>query len=275
MQCFKQHNSLPGFSVTLGMTLLYLAVIVIVPLSALLISSAGLGWKEFTDIVTATRVLYAFKISFGSALAASLVNAVFGLVVAWVLVRYEFPGRKFVDALVDLPFALPTAVAGITLATVYAPDGLVGRWFVPFGIKIAFTPLGIMLAMIFVGIPFVVRTVQPVMEDLDAELEEAAACLGANRLQTLRLVIFPLLMPSVLTGFSLSFARAVGEYGSIVFIAGNIPLVSEIAPLLIVTKLEQFDYQGATAIASVMLFMSFSILFLINCIQRWSKKYAE
>jgi sulfate transport system permease protein len=226
-------------------------------------------------IVTAPRVLASYKVTFGSALAAAGINAVFGVLVAWVLVRYPFPGKRLVDALVDLPFALPTAVAGITLATVYSANGWVGRYLEPHGIKVAFTPLGIIVAMTFIGLPFVVRTVQPVIEELDSEIEEAAACLGANRLQTFRRVLFPLLLPSVLTGFALAFARAVGEYGSIIFIAGNMPMVSEITPLIIITKLEQYDYQGATAVATVMLVSSFVILLVINLLQKWSRRFAE
>ncbi len=216
-----------------------------------------------------------YKVTFGAALIAALINAIFGVLVAWVLVRYKFPGRKIVDALVDLPFALPTAVAGITLATIYSANGWVGRYLDPLGIKVAFTPLGITLAMTFIGLPFVVRTVQPVIEEIEVELEEAAACLGASRWQTLSRVIFPVLLPSILTGFALSFARGVGEYGSIIFIAGNMPMVSEITPLLIITKLEQFDYRGATAIACVMLLTSFLMLLVVNLLQKWSRRYAE
>jgi sulfate transport system permease protein len=275
MKLFKQHNNvLPGFGPALGYTLFYLSVIVLIPLSALVFKTAGLSWHDFLETVTAPRVMASYKVTFGAAIIAAVINSVFGVLVAWVLVRYRFPGRRVVDALVDLPFALPTAVAGITLATIYAPNGWLGRFLEPHGIKMAFTPLGIMLAMTFIGLPFVVRTVQPVVEEIEVELEEAASCLGANRLQTLRRVIFPLLLPSILTGFALSFARAVGEYGSIIFIAGNMPMVSEITPLLIITKLEQFDYQGATAIACVMLLTSFLMLLLINLLQRWSKKFA-
>jgi sulfate transport system permease protein len=216
-----------------------------------------------------------YKVTFGAALIAALINAVFGVLVAWVLVRYKFPGRKIVDALVDLPFALPTAVAGITLATIYSPNGWVGRFLEPLGIKAAFTPLGITLAMIFIGLPFVVRTVQPVIEEIEVELEEAAVCLGANRWQALTRVIFPMLLPSILTGFALAFARGVGEYGSIIFIAGNMPMISEITPLLIITKLEQFDYPGATAIACVMLLISFLMLLVVNLLQKWSRRYAD
>ncbi len=276
MKLFKRHNNvLPGFGPTLGFTIFYLSLIVLIPLSALVFRTAGLTWGEFVSTVTAPRVLASYKVTFGAAMIAAVINSIFGVLVAWVLVRYRFPGRRIVDALVDLPFALPTAVAGITLATIYSPNGWVGRYLEPLGIKVAFTPLGIVLAMTFIGLPFVVRTVQPVVEEIEVELEEAASCLGANRWQTLQRVIFPMLLPSILTGFALSFARAVGEYGSIIFIAGNMPMVSEITPLLIITKLEQFDYQGATAIACVMLLASFSMLLVINLLQKWSRRYAE
>jgi sulfate transport system permease protein len=270
-----KNNVLPGFGPTLGYTLLYLSLVVLIPLSALVFKTAGLSWPEFLDAVAAPRVLASYRVTFGAALVAAAINAVFGVLVAWVLVRYPFPGRRLVDALVDLPFALPTAVAGITLATVYSSNGWAGRFLEPRGIKVAFTPLGIIVAMTFIGLPFVVRTVQPVIEELDAEIEEAAACLGANRWQTFRKVLLPLMAPSVLTGFALAFARGVGEYGSIIFIAGNMPMVSEITPLLIITKLEQYDYQGATAIATVMLVASFVMLFCINLLQKWSRRYAD
>ena len=276
MKLFKRHNNvLPGFGITLGFTIFYLSVIVLIPLSALLFKTMGLTWGEFISTVSAPRVMASYKVTFGAALIAAAINAVFGVLVAWVLVRYKFPGRKIVDALVDLPFALPTAVAGITLATIYSSNGWVGRYLEPLGIKIAFTPLGITLAMTFIGLPFVVRTVQPVIEEIEVELEEAAVCLGANRWQTLVRVIFPLLFPSILTGFALSFARGVVEYGSIIFIAGNMPMVSEITPLLIITKLEQFDYRGATAIACVMLLISFLMLLVVNLLQKWSRRYAD
>ena len=275
MQPKFKNNILPGFGPTVGYTLLYLSLVVLIPLSALVITSAGLSWNEFLDAVSAPRVLASYRITFGAALAAAGINAIFGVLVAWVLVRYPFPGKRLVDALVDLPFALPTAVAGITLATVYSANGWVGRHLEPYGIKVAFTPLGIIIAMTFIGLPFVVRTVQPVIEELDAEIEEAAACLGANRLQTFCRVLFPLLTPSVLTGFALAFARAVGEYGSIIFIAGNMPMVSEITPLIIITKLEQYDYMGATAVATVMLVASFVMLLVINLLQKWSRRFAE
>jgi sulfate transport system permease protein len=276
MRLFKRHNNvLPGFGPTMGFTIFYLSLIVLIPLSALVFRTMNLSWSEFVAVVTEPRVVASYKVTFGAAIIAAAVNALFGLLLAWVLVRYKFPGRKIVDALIDLPFALPTAVAGITLATIYSPTGWVGRYLEPLGIKAAFTPLGITLAMIFIGLPFVVRTVQPVIEDIEVELEEAAACLGANRFQTLLRVIFPPLLPSILTGFALAFARGVGEYGSIIFIAGNMPMISEITPLLILTKLEQFDYPGATAIACVMLLTSFSMLLVINLLQKWSRKYAD
>jgi sulfate/thiosulfate transport system permease protein len=266
---------LPGFGPTLGYTIFYLSIIVLIPLSALFFKTATLTWDQFLIAVTAPRVLASYRVTFGSALLAAAVNAVFGVLTAWVLVRYRFPGRKLIDALVDLPFALPTAVAGITLASVYAPNGWLGRFLEPHGVKVAFTQLGIMVAMVFIGLPFVVRTVQPVLEELEQEVEEAASCLGANRLQTFCRVIFPTMLPAILTGFALAFARAVGEYGSIIFIAGNMPMVSEITPLLIITKLEQYDYAGATAIATVMLVASFLLLLSINLLQKWSRRFAE
>jgi sulfate transport system permease protein len=276
MKLFKRHNNvLPGFGPTLGFTIFYLSVIVLIPLSALVFRTAGLTWGEFIGTVTAPRVMASYRVTFGAAMIAAVINSIFGVLVAWVLVRYRFPGRRIIDALVDLPFALPTAVAGITLATIYSPNGWVGRYLEPLGIKVAFTPIGIVLAMTFIGLPFVVRTVQPVVEEIEVELEEAAVCLGAGRWQILKRVIFPMMLPSILTGFALSFARAVGEYGSIIFIAGNMPMVSEITPLLIITKLEQFDYQGATAIACVMLLASFLMLLVINLLQKWSRRYAD
>jgi sulfate transport system permease protein len=268
-------NILPGFGLTMGYTLLYVSLIVLIPLSSVVFKTATLSWVGFLDEVMTPRVLASFRLTFGTAILAALVNSVFGLLTAWVLVRYRIPGKRVVDALVDLPFALPTAVAGITLATLYAPAGWIGRYLEPLGIKIAYTPLGILVAMTFIGLPFVVRTVQPVLEELETELEEAAACLGANRLQTFTRVILPVLLPPLLTGFALAFARAVGEYGSIIFIAGNMPMVSEITPLLIITKLEQYDYAGATAIASVMLAASFLILFAVNLLQWWSRRYSD
>jgi sulfate/thiosulfate transport system permease protein len=263
---------LPGFNLTLGYTLLYLSLIVLIPMSALLFKTATLSWEQLWAAVASPRVLASYRLTFGASLLAALVNGFFGLVIAWVLVRYSFPGKKIVDALVDLPFALPTAVAGIALAALYAPNGWIGQWFEPFGIKIAFTPIGVVLALIFIGLPFVVRTVQPVLEDVEKELEEAAACLGANRWQTFRHVILPAILPALLTGFTLAFARAIGEYGSVIFIAGNMPMVSEITPLLIITKLEQYDYAGATAIAVTMLLFSFILLLLINGLQAWQRR---
>ncbi|MBP1753368.1 MAG: sulfate transporter, inner rane subunit CysT [Geobacteraceae bacterium] len=268
-------NVLPGFRLTLGYTVFYLSLIVIIPLSTVIFKTASLSWGGFLEAVTTPRVLASFRLTFGTAILAALVNSVFGLLTAWVLVRYRITGKRVVDALVDLPFALPTAVAGITLATLYAPAGWIGRYLEPLGIKVAYSPLGILVAMTFIGLPFVVRTVQPVLEELETELEEAAACLGANRLQTFIRVIFPVLVPPLITGFALAFARAVGEYGSIIFIAGNMPMISEITPLLIITKLEQYDYAGATAIASVMLGASFLILFVVNLLQWWSRRCSE
>jgi len=268
-----RHSVLPGFGLALGYTLLYLSLIVLIPLSATFLSAATLGWSAFAAAVTTPRVLAALRLSFGAALIAAVLNAVFGLLVAWVLSRYDFHGKKLVDALVDLPFALPTAVAGIALTALYAGNGLIGSLLEPHGIKVAFTPTGIVVALTFIGLPFVVRTVQPVLEDLETELEEAAACLGANRLQTFVHVILPAIGPALLTGFALAFARAVGEYGSVVFIAGNMPMVSEIAPLLIITKLEQYDHAGATAIAVVMLLIAFALLLAINALQWWSSRH--
>jgi sulfate transport system permease protein len=275
LSAFKQHSVLPGFNLALGFTLLYLSLIVLIPLSAAFIRTTALTLPEFWNAVTTPRVIASYRLTFGASFAAALVNAVFGLLVAWVLVRYRFPGKKFVDALVDLPFALPTAVAGIALTALYAGNGWIGQYFEVIGIKIAFTPLGVFVALTFIGLPFVVRTVQPVLEDLESELEEAAATLGANRLQTFGRVIFPTLFPALLTGFALAFARAIGEYGSVIFIAGNMPMVSEITPLLIITKLEQYDYAGATALAVVMLVISFVMLLIINLLQWWSRRSAS
>ena len=275
MKPFKQHSVLPGFNLALGFTLLYLSLIVLIPLSAAFIKTAALSWPACWATVTTPRVLASYRLTFGASLAAALVNAVFGLLVAWVLVRYRFPGKQIVDALVDLPFALPTAVAGIALTALYAGNGWIGRWFEPFGIKIAFTPFGVFVALTFIGLPFVVRTVQPVLEDVESELEEAAATLGASRLQTFTRVIFPTILPALVTGFALAFARAVGEYGSVIFIAGNMPMISEITPLLIITKLEQYDYVGATALAVVMLTISFVLLLIINLLQWWSRRRGE
>jgi sulfate transport system permease protein len=275
MNSLKQHSILPGFNLALGFTLLYLSLIVLIPLSAAFIRTAELTWPEFWAIVTTPRVLASYRLTFGVSFAAALVNAVFGLLVAWVLVRYHFPGKKIVDALVDLPFALPTAVAGIALTALYSGNGWIGQHLEPLGIKVAFTPLGIFVALTFIGLPFVVRTVQPVLEDIEAELEEAAATLGANRWQTFSRVIFPVLFPALMTGFALAFARAIGEYGSVIFIAGNMPMISEITPLLIVTKLEQYDYAGATALSVVMLVISFILLLIINLLQWWSRRSAQ
>jgi len=272
---FKRPSVLPGFGITLGFAVAYLSIIVLLPLSALVLRQATLGLDGFLGVLTDSRVLAALRLSFGASGIAALVNAFFGLIVAWILVRYDFPGKRIVDALVDLPFALPTAVAGIALATIYAPNGWIGGLVAPLGMKIAFTPLGVLLALIFIGLPFVVRSLQPVLQDLDKEVEEAAVSLGANRAQTFRLVILPAILPALLTGFALAFARAVGEYGSVIFIAGNMPLVSEIAPLLIVIKLEQFDYAGAAAIGVIMLAASFLILLVINLVQRWSRRHEE
>jgi len=269
---WKRPSVIPGFGLTLGFTLAYLTLIILIPLAALILRSAALGWAEFFAIATSHRTLNALKISFGTALAAALFNVVFGTLVAWVLVRYRFPGRRIVDALVDLPFALPTAVAGIALTTLYAPKGWLGAPLSALGIKVAYTPLGIIVALIFVGLPFVVRTVQPVMEEIDKEVEEAAATLGANRWQTITRVLLPGLAPAIITGFALAFARGVGEYGSVIFIAGNLPNISEIAPLLIVIRLEEYDYAAATGIATIMLAISFAMLLVINMLQSWSRR---
>ncbi|MFC4160897.1 sulfate ABC transporter permease subunit CysT [Chitinimonas lacunae] len=265
----KQASVLPGFGLALGYTLLYLGLVVLLPLSALVVKTASLSLAEFWEVVSAERVVAAYKLTFGASLIAALINLVAGFLVAWVLTRYDFPGRRLIDALVDLPFALPTAVAGIALTTLYAPNGWVGAALAPLGLKVAFTPLGVVVALTFIGLPFVVRTVQPVLQDMEAELEEAAACLGAGRWQTFSKVILPAVVPALITGFTLAFARAIGEYGSVIFIAGNIPLESEIVPLIIIGKLEQYDYVGATAVALVMLLMSFAMILLINLVQWW------
>jgi len=273
MASIKSFSVLPGFGLSMGFTLVYLSFIVLIPLSAVFIFTSQLTWVEFWSIVSAPRVVASYKLSFGASLAAAAINAVFGLMLAWVLVRYSFPGKKIVDALVDLPFALPTAVAGIALTALYAPNGWLGQFIEgSLGIKVAFSPLGVLVALVFIGLPFVVRTVQPVLQDLETELEEAASSLGANRWQTFRYVLIPILLPALMTGFALAFARAVGEYGSVIFIAGNIPMVSEITPLMIITKLEQYDYAGATAIAAVMLVVSFVMLLIINALQAWAGK---
>lgn len=268
-----ERSALPGFGLSLGFTLTYLGLIVLIPLSAAFWRTVGMGWSDFVAAVWSERVIAAYKLTFMAALAAGLVNACFGLVVAWVLVRYPFPGRRVVDALVDLPFALPTAVAGIALTTLYTPTGWVGQWLAPWGIKVAFSEIGVFVALTFIGLPFVVRTLQPVLEELEPELEEASASLGATRWQTITRVILPEMMPPLITGFALAFARALGEYGSVVFISGNMPMRTEIVPLLIITKLEQYDYAGATALAVVMLVASFLLLLLINLLQKWSRRH--
>ena len=265
----RRHSVLPGFDLALGFSLLYIGLIVLIPLAAVFLKSFTLSWAGFVDAAFSPRVLASYRLTFGASLAAALLNAVFGLLVAWVLVRYRFPGKRIVDALVDLPFALPTAVAGIALTALYAHNGWIGQWL-PF--KVSFTPFGVFVALVFIGLPFVVRTVQPVMEDINRELEEVAATLGASRWQTFTKVLLPILMPALLTGFALAFARALGEYGSVIFIAGNMPMVSEITPLMIITKLEQYDVAGATAIAVVMLVMSFIMLLAINLLQGWTRR---
>jgi len=271
----KQRSVLPGFGLTMGFTLLYLGLLVMIPLAGLVLKSAAIPWDRFYAAVTDPRVVASYKLTFGASLVGASINAVFGLIVAWVLVRYPFPGRNVVDALVDLPFAMPTAVSGIALTAIYAPGGWIGRWLEPLGIKVAYTPLGIMVALTFIGLPFVVRTLQPALEDLDREVEESAASLGATRLQTFCRVIFPSILPALLTGFALAFARALGEYGSVVFIAGNLPMKTEITPLLIITKLEQYNYAEAAAIAVVALTASFAVLLSINMLQWWSRRYAD
>ena len=272
MSTAKTFRVLPGFGPTLGYTLAYLSLLVLIPLAAVFLKTAELTFAEFWNVVTAPRVVASYKLSFGMSLLAAAINAVFGLMLAWALVRYSFPGKKLIDALVDLPFALPTAVAGIALTALYAKNGWIGQLLEPLGIQVAFKPLGVLVALVFIGLPFVVRTVQPILEDLDTELEEAATSLGAQRWQAFRHVILPIVFPALLTGFALAFARAVGEYGSVIFIAGNLPMVSEITPLMIITKLEQYDYTGATAIATVMLILSFALLLLINGLQAWTAK---
>jgi sulfate transport system permease protein len=266
----KQPSVLPGFGLTLGFALFYFSLIVLIPLSGLFVRTSTLSWEQFWDIVTNPRAMASYQLTFGASLVGALVNGIFGSIIAWVLVRYRFSGRSLVDALVDLPFALPTAVAGITLTAIYAPNGWIGRYLEPLGIKVAFTPLGVLIALTFIGLPFVVRTVQPVLQDLDKEVEEAATTLGANRWHTFRAVIVPELWPALLTGIAMAFARAVGEYGSVIFIAGNMPLKSEITPLLIMTKLEQYDYSGSTALGVVMLLVSFVLALAINLLQWWS-----
>jgi sulfate transport system permease protein len=269
---FVKKSVLPGFGISLGFTLLYLCFIVLIPLAAMAVKASGLSWDDFVKATFSARAIASYKLSFGASLLAAAINAVFGLITAWVLVRYQFRGKRVVDAMVDLPFALPTAVAGIALAAIYAPNGWIGELVAPLGWKIAFTPWGVVIALTFIGLPFVVRTVQPVLQDLSREVEEAAASLGATRWQTFQRVIFPAIAPSLLTGYALAFARGLGEYGSVIFIAGNLPMKSEIAPLLIIGKLEQYDYAGAAAIGMVMLVAAFAILFGINLLQRWSRQ---
>ena len=268
----KQRSVLPGFGLTLGCSLLYLSLIVLIPLAGLLAKTSSLTWAQFCGTVTDPRVVASYKLTFGMSLIAAIINAVFGFLVAWMLVRDQIPGKKLIDAIIDLPFALPTSVSGIALTTLYAPNGWIGRLLEPLGIKTAFSPLGVLIALTFIGLPFVVRTLQPALEELEAESEEAAASLGANRWQTFRYVILPAILPALLTGFALAFARALGEYGSVVFISGNMPMKTEVTTLLIVTKLEQYDTAGATAIAVVMLVASFFILFAINALQWWTSR---
>ena len=269
---FKQRSILPGFGLTMGFTLFYLCLIVLIPLSACFLKTTTLSWDQFWNTVTSPRALASYRLTFGASFVAAIINLMFGLLVAWVLVRYEFPGRRILDSLVDLPFALPTAVAGIALTAIYSSNGWVGHYLEPLGIKAAYSPLGVVIALTFIGLPFVVRTVQPVLEDLDKDMEEAAASLGASRWQTLTQIILPTVLPAGLTGFTMAFSRAIGEYGSVIFISGNMPMRTEITPLLIVTKLEQYDYAGATAIAVVMLAVSFLLLLVINLLQWWSGK---
>ena len=268
---FKNHSVIPGFGVTLGFTLFYIGIIVMIPLAGLVFKTLEMSWADFVETIFNPRVLAAFKISFSVSFVAALINTFFGLIVAWVLVRYHFPFKKIVDAMVDLPFALPTAVAGIALTALYSQNGWIGQFFAPLGIQIAFSPIGIGIALVFVGLPFVVRTVEPILRDFDKEVEEASVCLGANRLQTFIHIILPKIFPALMAGFAMAFARALGEYGSVIFIAGNMPYRSEIVPLLIVIKLEQYDYSGATAIALVMLIISFILLLIINLLQKWSR----
>lgn len=268
----QRSRVLPGFGLSLGFTLAYVSFIVLIPLAAVFIKSFGVGWDGLWEILTSERILKSLQLSFSSALIAAFINVVFGLLLAWCLVRYNFPGKRLVDALVDLPFALPTAVAGIALTSLYAPTGWLGQYLEPLGIQVAYTPIGITLALVFIGIPFIVRTVQPVLSDIETELEEAASALGANRWQTITKIILPILLPALFTGFALAFARGVGEYGSVIFIAGNQPFKTEIAPLMIISRLEEYDYAGATTIAAVMLVLSFIILFVINLLQAWANR---
>jgi sulfate transport system permease protein len=268
----RRASVIPGFGLTFGITLAWLGLVVLIPLTTIFLRAAGLGWDGFVAVGLSPRAMAAYRLSFGAAAAAAAINAVFGLLIAWILARYEFPGKKLVDAVVDLPFALPTAVAGIALVSLYSENGWIGSLLVPLGIKVTYTPLGVVVALVFIGLPFIVRTVQPVLADLGGDVEEAAATLGATRWQTFSRVIFPAIAPALLTGFALAFARGVGEYGSVIFISGNMPYRTEIAPLLIATQLEQFDYPGATAIACVMLVASFSMLLLVNLLQAWRAK---
>ncbi|MDG9793967.1 sulfate ABC transporter permease subunit CysT [Acinetobacter baumannii] len=268
----QRSRVLPGFGLSLGFTLAYVSFIVLIPLAAVFIKSFGIGWDGLWEILTSERILKSLQLSFSSALIAAFINVVFGLLLAWCLVRYNFPGKRLVDALVDLPFALPTAVAGIALTSLYAPTGWIGQYLEPLGIQVAYTPIGITLALVFIGIPFIVRTVQPVLSDIETELEEAASALGANRWQTITKIILPILLPALFTGFALAFARGVGEYGSVIFIAGNQPFKTKIAPLMIISRLEEYDYAGATTIAAVMLVLSFIILFVINLLQAWANR---
>lgn len=268
----QRSRVLPGFGLSLGFTLAYVSFIVLIPLAAVFIKSFGIGWDGLWEFLTSERILKSLQLSFSSALIAAFINVVFGLLLAWCLVRYNFPGKRLVDALVDLPFALPTAVAGIALTSLYAPTGWIGQYLEPLGIQVAYTPIGITLALVFIGIPFIVRTVQPVLSDIETELEEAASALGANRWQTITKIILPILLPALFTGFALAFARGVGEYGSVIFIAGNQPFKTEIAPLMIISRLEEYDYAGATTIAAVMLVLSFIILFVINLLQAWANR---
>ncbi len=268
----QRSRVLPGFGLSLGFTLAYVSFIVLIPLAAVFIKSFGIGWGGLWEILTSERILKSLQLSFSSALIAAFINVVFGLLLAWCLVRYNFPGKRLVDALVDLPFALPTAVAGIALTSLYAPTGWIGQYLEPLGIQVAYSPIGITLALVFIGIPFIVRTVQPVLSDIETELEEAASALGANRWQTITKIILPILLPALFTGFALAFARGVGEYGSVIFIAGNQPFKTEIAPLMIISRLEEYDYAGATTIAAVMLVLSFIILFAINLLQAWANR---
>ena len=267
----KKYSNLPGFNISIGFTIFYVSILLLIPLSTIFFNSLNISFKEFIEIVTNERVIKSYKISFGTAFIAAIINMIFGLIIAWIIVRYKFLGNKFIDAIIDIPFALPTAVAGIALTSIYGPNGIIGKFFMNIGVKIAFTPIGIIIALIFIGLPFVVRTVQPVLESLDRECEEAALSLGASKFITFIKVIFPELIPSLITGFTLAFAKGLGEYGSVVFIAGNIPMKTEITPLLIRSKLEQYDYNGATAIALVLLISSFIILFSMNILQ-WINK---